>query len=698
MSKKILLLYLFILTIISSVPLISEAQVTGGAVSAKVDYPYFRNIQKKTVVVHDSLSSGWADMETRDEDKVGRSAFFNFILDSTVPNLPPFTYIFAKEKSSSKDSSLNSPGYINRYHTIGCTTDHKFKLYSSPKNSTNEEKVDAKLRTVCKAPRGYSGTDSGYREVVDPPFIDIKQTRGDFKVEEINDINTVTYAVKQESKAVLTLVTPPENLCIKYSRYLLNRCAKSAVSNLLPGGFVISETGVVTQITAELENLIFRNNPVWSVPIKVTAKILTPRLNDESTLVFDETIVPCSGIKVLNKKLNADCTTKINIREKQILKDITPTVSGAKYYSFDVEITGAPVINKSTIFANVIDSLVAAVYPVEEGRVTLDEEGFMVVADDNVEYLALSSSGDEDEVDTAAPSTPGKPSVSNLRYNSLRLSWTSSVDNVGISEYRVFRNGTLMGPSRSNTYSVTNLTENTTYDFQVSAVDKAGNVSDLSQSLQVVTPTRSVVVTPPAAPRITSVLPLSAKPGDTVTLSGTNFTGVIGDLISISNSSGSVSPETIYSTSASAVVFKMPNLPVGTYYIDLVANSGTSNRVTINVLQSSAQLPTPFISSISPTSGKFGDIITLRGVNFEGVTSDLLFIQDTRGVISPDIVSSSATSVTFKVPNIPTGGYKVWMFTDKGESNQVTFTVLSSVSTKKSILQMANVIMSIFVR
>jgi hypothetical protein len=202
--------------------------------------------------------------------------------------------------------------------------------------------------------------------------------------------------------------------------------------------------------------------------------------------------------------------------------------------------------------------------------------------------------------------------------------------------------------------------------------------------------TPTVVATP--APTITSILPLSAKPGETITLSGTNFTGVVGGLISISNSSGSISPETVYSSSPSSVVFKMPNVPVGVYNVELTSNSGTSNRVTINALQSEVQSPTPFIQTISPTSGRPNTEVTLSGRNLEGVKTDLLFMESSYYSGYPVVLSSSASNVTFRVPDVPAGSYKVYLFSDKGESNQVDFTVQAGLTTTQSLLQTASVL------
>jgi peptidoglycan hydrolase-like protein with peptidoglycan-binding domain len=198
-------------------------------------------------------------------------------------------------------------------------------------------------------------------------------------------------------------------------------------------------------------------------------------------------------------------------------------------------------------------------------------------------------------------------------------------------------------------------------------------------------------------PVISSVLPLSARVNDTVTLSGSNFTGVNPDLVTISNSTGSMSVGTLYVSTATAVVFKLPNLPAGVYNVELTANGGTSNKVTLTVLapiveRVSAPRTTPYIASISPSGAKPGALVTVTGSNFQGVTADLLFIENTSGSISPEIVSSSATSIVFKVPNMPAGSYKVYLFADMGESNQANFTVQNALTGSKGYLLVANVL------
>jgi hypothetical protein len=47
------------------------------------------------------------------------------------------------------------------------------------------------------------------------------------------------------------------------------------------------------------------------------------------------------------------------------------------------------------------------------------------------------------------------------------LSWTASQDSASISDYKIYRSGTLIGSTKYTTYSDTNLKENTTYTYKV---------------------------------------------------------------------------------------------------------------------------------------------------------------------------------------------------------------------------------------
>lgn len=98
--------------------------------------------------------------------------------------------------------------------------------------------------------------------------------------------------------------------------------------------------------------------------------------------------------------------------------------------------------------------------------------------------------------DTVAPTVPAGLSSSNIRTTGATIRWTASTDAVGVTGYKVFRNGTQVGTSTSATYTDSGLSAATTYSYTVQAYDAAGNVSAASSALSVTTlPNTSTGVT-----------------------------------------------------------------------------------------------------------------------------------------------------------------------------------------------------------
>ncbi|HEY6123856.1 MAG TPA: endo-1,4-beta-xylanase [Steroidobacteraceae bacterium] len=98
--------------------------------------------------------------------------------------------------------------------------------------------------------------------------------------------------------------------------------------------------------------------------------------------------------------------------------------------------------------------------------------------------------------DTQAPSVPAGLTSTATTSSSVTLAWTASTDNVGVTGYQVLRapgasGGTFaqVGTPTSNSFVNTGLTANTTYRYQVRAVDAAGNASAVSNTVTVTTQT-----------------------------------------------------------------------------------------------------------------------------------------------------------------------------------------------------------------
>jgi fibronectin type 3 domain-containing protein len=92
-------------------------------------------------------------------------------------------------------------------------------------------------------------------------------------------------------------------------------------------------------------------------------------------------------------------------------------------------------------------------------------------------------------VDTAAPSAPSNLQSTNVTPSEVDLSWDAANDDVGVTTYRVKRNGAAIVDvdSATLTYADTGLQGGTQYTYTVTALDAVGHESPASNALQVTT-------------------------------------------------------------------------------------------------------------------------------------------------------------------------------------------------------------------
>ncbi len=94
---------------------------------------------------------------------------------------------------------------------------------------------------------------------------------------------------------------------------------------------------------------------------------------------------------------------------------------------------------------------------------------------------------DAGQPDTVAPTTPANPIATAVSTSQINLSWSASSDNIGVSEYRIYRGGSYLDSTTSTSYADTGLSGSTTYDYTISAKDSAGNESAQSQQASATT-------------------------------------------------------------------------------------------------------------------------------------------------------------------------------------------------------------------
>jgi hypothetical protein len=111
--------------------------------------------------------------------------------------------------------------------------------------------------------------------------------------------------------------------------------------------------------------------------------------------------------------------------------------------------------------------------------------------------------------DTTAPSVPTGLAATAVSDTQVNLAWTASTDNIGVTGYKIFRNGVQVGTTSSTSYQNTGLAGGTAYSFAVAAYDAAGNASAQSSSVSVTTSATTTSDSPP------SVAVVSPKNGST---------------------------------------------------------------------------------------------------------------------------------------------------------------------------------------
>jgi len=104
-----------------------------------------------------------------------------------------------------------------------------------------------------------------------------------------------------------------------------------------------------------------------------------------------------------------------------------------------------------------------------------------------IEIEAWGAAAPAPAPDTIAPTVPAGLSATPVSSAQINLSWTASTDNVGVTGYKVYRGGVLVGNPTTTSYNDTGLTASTSYSYTVGACDAANNCSAQSTSVSATT-------------------------------------------------------------------------------------------------------------------------------------------------------------------------------------------------------------------
>ena len=248
--------------------------------------------------------------------------------------------------------------------------------------------------------------------------------------------------------------------------------------------------------------------------------------------------------------------------------------------------------------------------------------------------------------DTQAPSVPSGLTVSGQTQSGLTLGWNASSDNVGVTGYGAYRNGSGAGSTATSTrtYNFTGLTCGTTYMLGVDAYDGAGNRSAKAQiSASTAACTDSSPPSPPAA------LAVGARTQTSIALSwaaASDNAGVAG----YSVYRGGVSQGNYTATS-----YTFTGLACGTTYTLAVdAFDAAGNRSTRPSLAASTTACTDITPPSPPTNQQIGPVTGTTITMTWGAATDNVGVAGYRAFLN-GAVAGTTTALSYTYTGLQCG-------------------------------------------
>ena len=199
---------------------------------------------------------------------------------------------------------------------------------------------------------------------------------------------------------------------------------------------------------------------------------------------------------ILPRSCNAYCQTATDTNAPAIPSNFRSTGNDSNSISLAWNANSEPDLNSYKIYKNnvfLIKVNKPAILYTAIGLAQNTDYNFQITALDHAQNESprtgiLTVKTDPISADTNTPNTPANFRITTKDSNSVTLAWNANSE-LDLNSYRIYNNGAFLAKVNKPaiTYKATNLTPNTDYNFQISALDHVGNESNLSANLTVKT-------------------------------------------------------------------------------------------------------------------------------------------------------------------------------------------------------------------
>jgi hypothetical protein len=274
--------------------------------------------------------------------------------------------------------------------------------------------------------------------------------------------------------------------------------------------------------------------------------------------------------------------------------------------------------------------------------------------------------------DTTPPTAPAGLTATANGASEIDLAWGAASDDVGVTGYRVLRDGTVVGTPSGTSYRDTGLAASSTHRYTVEAVDAAGNVGPDSNPAATTTaaaadatPPTVTVTQPAAGATVSGTAQLAATASDDVGVAGVRF---LVDGAAVGGEDASAPYTAAWDSTA---VADGPHA-ITAVARDAAGNTRTSAPVSVTVANGSADAPKPIAldASVTVHQGTAASSIAAPGITTSGANELLLAFVASDGPPAPKTQSFSSVS----------GGGLTWRLRERTDTQSGTAEIWQAVA------------------